>query len=151
MRIVFVTCLFRQSGAYDGPPGLVNLIESITNFLRRLDIYIKIPPTAAMTEIVVKILVELLSTLAFLVKQTRDFIIERDEVEALLQRVDQLTQDEARTTAAQTFLAVYGLIQNMRVVMDGGRCFTFCLSNSWFSERLLDQNARHPQIVPGRH
>ena len=42
-----------------------------------------------------------------------------NEVEAVLQRLDRLTQDEARTTSAQTLEIVYGLIQNMRVVMDG--------------------------------
>ena len=41
------------------------------------------------------------------------------EVEAVLHRLDRLTQDEARTTAAQTLEIVYGLVQNMRVVMDG--------------------------------
>jgi hypothetical protein len=41
------------------------------------------------------------------------------EVEAVLQRLDRLTQDEARTTAAQTLEVVYGLAQNVRVVMDG--------------------------------
>ena len=41
------------------------------------------------------------------------------DVEAVLQRLDRLTQEEARTTAAQTLEVVYGLIQNMRVVMDG--------------------------------
>ena len=41
------------------------------------------------------------------------------EVEAVLHRLDRLTQDEARTTAAQTLEVVYGLVQNMRVVMDG--------------------------------
>ena len=51
--------------------GFVNLFESITVFLRRLDIYIKIPPTAAMTEIVVNMMVELLFTLALAVKQMR--------------------------------------------------------------------------------
>ena len=40
------------------------------------------------------------------------------EVEAALQRLDRLTQDEARTTAAQTLEVVYGLVQNMRIVMD---------------------------------
>ena len=44
-----------------------------------------------------------------------------NEVEAVLQRLDRLTQDEARTTSAQTLEIVYGLIQNMRVVMDGER------------------------------
>jgi len=42
-----------------------------------------------------------------------------NEIEAVLQRLDRLTQDEARTTSAQTLEIVYGLIQNMRVVMDG--------------------------------
>ena len=42
-----------------------------------------------------------------------------NEVEAVLRRLDRLSQDEARTTAAQTLEVVYGLVQNMRVVMDG--------------------------------
>ena len=41
------------------------------------------------------------------------------EIEVVLQRLDRLTQEEARTTAAQTLEVVYGLMQNMRVVMDG--------------------------------
>ncbi len=41
------------------------------------------------------------------------------DIEAVLQRLDRLTQDEARITAAQTLEVVYGLVQNMRVVMDG--------------------------------
>jgi hypothetical protein len=50
---------------------LVGLIESVNLFLHRLDIYVKIPPTEAMTEIVVKIIVELLSTLALAAKDTK--------------------------------------------------------------------------------
>ena len=49
--------------------ALVDLLESIEHFLKRLDIYSKVSPTPAMTEIVVKILVELLSTLALATKQ----------------------------------------------------------------------------------
>ena len=41
------------------------------------------------------------------------------DVEAVLKRLDRLTLDEARITAAQTLEVVYGLIQSMRVVMDG--------------------------------
>jgi hypothetical protein len=55
-------------GSFD---GLVNLFEFITISLHRLDIYIKIPPTAAMTEIVVNIMVELLFTLTLAAKQMR--------------------------------------------------------------------------------
>jgi hypothetical protein len=44
----------------------------IETFLRRLDIYTRIPPTVGITEIVVKILVELLSTLALATKQIKE-------------------------------------------------------------------------------
>ncbi|KAH9986995.1 hypothetical protein BJV74DRAFT_508193 [Russula compacta] len=56
------------SASYD---ALVDLLESISNFLRRLDIYTKIPPTMAMTELIVKILVQLISTLAVATKQIK--------------------------------------------------------------------------------
>ncbi len=48
------------------------------------------------------------------------------DVEAVLQRLDRLTQDEARVTAAQTLEVVYGLFQNMRVVMNGERIQQAC-------------------------
>ena len=51
--------------------ALVDLLESVEHFLKRLDIYTKVPPTPAMTEIVAKIMVELLSTLALATKQIR--------------------------------------------------------------------------------
>ena len=50
-----------------------------------------------------------------LVKQ----LLGKVEVEAVLQRLDRLTLDEARKTAAQTLEVVYGLVQSMRVMMDG--------------------------------
>jgi len=48
---------------------VVDLLESIEHFLKRLDIYTKLPPTPAMAEILVKIMVELLSTLGVVTKQ----------------------------------------------------------------------------------
>ena len=51
---------------------LVELLESIESFLKHLDIYTKITPTVAMTEIVVKTLMELVSIIALatqLIKQ----------------------------------------------------------------------------------
>jgi hypothetical protein len=41
------------------------------------------------------------------------------DIEATLQRLDRLTLDEARATAAQTLEVVFGLVQHRRVVMDG--------------------------------
>jgi hypothetical protein len=41
------------------------------------------------------------------------------DIEATLQRLDRLTVDEARATAAQTLEVVYGLVQSRRALMDG--------------------------------
>ena len=46
-----------------------------------------------------------------------------NDVEAVLQRLDRLTQEEGRTTAARTLEVVYGLFQNMRVVVDGKQSY----------------------------
>ena len=50
-------------------------------------------------------------------------LLGESEVEAVLQRLDRLTQDEARMTAAQTLDIVHGLVGNVRVVMEGMRYF----------------------------
>ena len=42
-------------------------------------------------------------------------------MEAVLQRLDRLTQEEAQTTATQTLDVVYGLVKSIKVVMDGAR------------------------------
>jgi hypothetical protein len=55
----------KDVGALD---PLVDLLESIESFLKHLDICTKVPPTAAMTETVVKTLVELLSILGLATK-----------------------------------------------------------------------------------
>ena len=46
-----------------------------------------------------------------------------NDIEAVLQRLDRLTQEEGRTTATQTLEVVYGLFQNMRVVIDGKQSY----------------------------
>jgi hypothetical protein len=66
-----VTLFFYQaikdvSASYD---ALGNCLESIEHFLKRLDIYTKLPPAPALDEIIVKIMVVLLSTLALVTKQ----------------------------------------------------------------------------------
>ena len=50
---------------------LVDLLEAIEHFLKRLDIYSEIPPTPAMDELVVKIMAELVSTLASATKELK--------------------------------------------------------------------------------
>jgi hypothetical protein len=48
-------------------------------------------------------------------------ILGENEIEAVLQRLDRLTLDEARATGAQTLEVVCGLVQHRRLVMDGER------------------------------
>ena len=40
-------------------------------------------------------------------------------IESVLQRLDRLTLEESKTTVAQTLEVVYGLVNNMQVVMGG--------------------------------
>jgi hypothetical protein len=104
------------------------------------------PPTPIMTDIIVKIMIELLSVLALATKQikqgrfsecavTNPFsmphcasekfakkLIGDSEVEAVLQRLDRLTQDEARMTVTQTLGVVHGLVGNIKIVMEGAEC-----------------------------
>ena len=46
-------------------------------------------------------------------------LVGEKKLEAMAQRLDRLTQDEARQTGAQILKVVYGLVGNMKVVMDG--------------------------------
>jgi hypothetical protein len=41
----------------------------------------------------------------------------------MIQRLDRLTLDEGRATAAQTLEVVYGLVQHRRAIMDGEYSF----------------------------
>ena len=67
-------CVIRQaaSGVSSSYDALLDLFECIGNFLQRLAIYTKIPPTPEMTDIIVKIMVELLSVLALATKQIKE-------------------------------------------------------------------------------
>ena len=58
-------------GVVDNCDALVDLLKAIENFLKRLDIYTEIPPTPVMDELVVKTMVELLSTLALATKDLK--------------------------------------------------------------------------------
>ena len=68
------------------------------------------------------------------VKLVKKFFGDND-IESVLQRLDRLTQDEARTTAVETLGVVYGLVQNMKEFMDGEetRFVIPCLLNTCLS------------------
>jgi hypothetical protein len=46
-------------------------------------------------------------------------LLGENEIEAALRRLERLTVEESRMAATQTLEAVCGVVQNMRVVMDG--------------------------------
>jgi hypothetical protein len=99
-----------------------------------------------MDEMVVKIMVELLFTLALAIKELKrgrssEFILadlvtllssaqsnlkkvfREKDFDAVLQRLDRLTRYEALTTAAHILEVIHGLVQGMRVVMDGEQTY----------------------------
>ena len=101
--------------------------------------------SSAMSDIVGKIMIEVLSVLALATKQINQGrfsewywhtsiqfstferaaekfakkILRESDVEAVLQRLDRLTQEEARVALAHTLEVVHGLFDNLKVVMDG--------------------------------
>jgi hypothetical protein len=96
-----------------------------------------------MSEIFVKIMVEILSVLSSATKQIKlgrlsnvsvfslslvtEFFSEKfgkkllreSEIENILHRLDRLTLDEARMTGTQTLQVVHGLVSNIKLVMGG--------------------------------
>lgn len=128
------------TSSYD---ALLDLFEHLGSFVKRLDIYTNIPLTSIMTDNIVKIMVQLLSVLSLATKQitqgrlskcvvtctlsvaqctTEKFakkLLGESEIETVLQRLDRLTQDEARIGIAQTLGVLHGLVGNVKQIMEG--------------------------------
>ena len=51
--------------------ALIDIFERIENFFERLETYTEVPPTAAMTGIIVKIMVEVLNVFAIATSEIR--------------------------------------------------------------------------------
>jgi hypothetical protein len=59
------------NGVISSFDSLIDLLESIEQFVNRLSIYTRIPLTSQMVDMVVKIIVELLSILALVTKELK--------------------------------------------------------------------------------
>ena len=112
-------------------------------FFLRLEKYIKVRPTAAMKNIIVEIMVEVLSILGIVTKEigqgtmsasfrvyispkadlrTEKFfkkLVGRKDVEDALQRLDQLTQEEARMAAAEALAITRDIGDDVKGVIKG--------------------------------
>jgi len=127
---VLLSAAIGVSSSYD---ALLELFEYITNFLNRLHIYTeKITSSPEMSDIIVQILVEVLSVLALATKQVKEGrfkkfakkLIGESDIESILQRLDRLTQEEARMTIAHTLEVVHDIFDNLKVVMNDGKVST---------------------------
>ena len=73
-------------------------------------------------------------------------LLGESEIQAVLQRLDRLTRDEARMTGAETLQVVHGLITNMKLIMDGTHVLFRC---RWFTR--LDYYSNRWQVINGQH
>ena len=69
------------TSSYD---ALMDLFEDLGNFLRRLEVYMTIPPTPMMMDLIVKIMAELLSVLALATNQIKQRRISKCVVRYML-------------------------------------------------------------------
>ena len=53
-------------------------------------------------------------------------LLGENDVEVVLERLDRLTREEAQTTATHALELVYGLVKNIKVVMEGARGLLAC-------------------------
>ena len=107
---------------------LIDIFVRIESFFKRLELYTEVQPTAAMTDVIVKILIEVLSILAIATKEIKQgrssesnssincslltpfFFIEKlvkklfgtNDIEDALKKLDTLTTEEARMATAET-------------------------------------------------
>ncbi|KAH9169267.1 hypothetical protein EDB89DRAFT_2198624 [Lactarius sanguifluus] len=96
---------------------LVDIFERVENFFKRLEAYTGVPQTVAMTDVIIKIMVEVLSIFAIATKEIKQGrakkyfkkLIGRRDIEDAFQRLDKLTQEEARMATAE----VLRLTQNV--------------------------------------
>jgi len=122
---------------------LVDLFERVENFFRRLGSYTEVRPTVAMTDIIVKIMVEILSILGIATKEIKQGraseliplpqliltyiclekyvkkLLGKNEIEDSLKRLDTLTQEEARMAIAEIMRVTQKVDDNVKVVLEG--------------------------------
>ncbi|KAH9061879.1 hypothetical protein EDB87DRAFT_1830686 [Lactarius vividus] len=106
---------------------LIDIFERIENFFKRLAAYTAVPQTAAMTDIIVKIMVEVLSIFAIATKEIRQGrakkfvkkLVGRRDIEDGLQKLDRLTQEEARMATAEVLRLTHRVGDEVKGVSKG--------------------------------
>ncbi|KAI9446074.1 hypothetical protein H4582DRAFT_526080 [Lactarius indigo] len=104
--------------------ALINIFEHIENFFKRLEAYTEVPQTAAMTDVIVKIMVEVLSIFAIATKEIKqgrakkffNKLAGRRDIEDALERLDRLTQEEARMATAEVLRLTHSVDDKVKSV-----------------------------------
>ncbi|KAH9169174.1 hypothetical protein EDB89DRAFT_2199314 [Lactarius sanguifluus] len=97
--------------------ALIDIFERIESFFKRLETYTSVRATAVMTDIIVKIMVEVLNVLAITTKEikqgrTKKYLkklVGKTDIEDALRRLDKLTQEEVRMATAQLLKITHGV------------------------------------------
>jgi hypothetical protein len=99
--------------------ALADLFGRVENFFRRLESYTAVQPTDAMTDVIVKIMVEVLNIFAIATKEMKQgrastllsALFGKKEIENALERLDKLTREGARMAAAENVRLTYLTIE----------------------------------------
>ncbi|KAN0133554.1 Ankyrin repeat-containing domain protein [Lactarius tabidus] len=106
---------------------LIDIFERIENFFRRLEVYTHVQPTPAMTDMMVKIMVEVLDILATATKEMKQsrfkmFLKRVAGIKKLddgLQKLDKMTNEEARMANAEVLRLAHTIDKNVQGVNKG--------------------------------
>ncbi|KAN0136189.1 hypothetical protein V8E53_006049 [Lactarius tabidus] len=103
---------------------LMDIFERIENFFRRLEVYTTVPPTPAMTDMMVKIVVEVLDILGTATKEMKQSRAKKflkkiagiTKLEDGLNKLDRMTNEEARMASAEVLRLARGIDTKVDVV-----------------------------------
>ncbi|KAH8979080.1 hypothetical protein EDB92DRAFT_428718 [Lactarius akahatsu] len=112
-----------------GQDALIDLFERIENFFKRLESYTAVRPTDVMTDMIIKIMIEVLNIFAIATKEMRQSrakkylkkLIGMKEMEDALKRLDKLTQEEARMAAAEILRLTHIVDDKVTTVVNDGK------------------------------
>ena len=123
---------------------LIDIFVRIESFFKRLESYTELPPTPAMTDVIVKIMIEVLSILSIATKEIKQGrssewiflcilfnldllslekfvrkLLGQNDIEDALKRLDTLTMEEARMAVAETLNITHKVDDKVAVLIDG--------------------------------
>ncbi|KAH9009088.1 hypothetical protein EDB84DRAFT_1446495 [Lactarius hengduanensis] len=121
---VLLTAAKDAIASYD---TVASVFEQMQGFLQRLGVYSGVPLTPAMTEVLGKIMAEVLSIFALVTKEMKQSRFKKylkrlvgwADVENALKRLDMLTQEEMRMAVARNLEVTHNVDNNVRAIKEG--------------------------------